>query len=91
MVLDPAVGVPPNAVENLNLLGNALYGYGNALDNWMRGNSNVNRLEGFAGNDTLDGAAPLGGAAGADILDSAGRSARDGRPAKRPRQHPDAA
>jgi Ca2+-binding RTX toxin-like protein len=52
----------PNAVENLNLVAYAVNGYGNALDNVMRGNTSGNRLEGLAGNDTLDGAT------GADIM-----------------------
>jgi serralysin len=52
----------PNAVENLNLVSFAVNGYGNNIDNVMRGNTSGNRLEGLAGNDTLDGAA------GADIM-----------------------
>ena len=51
-----------NNVENLNLLGAAIIGTGNALDNIMTGNVLNNVLDGGAGNDTLDGGL------GADIL-----------------------
>ena len=43
-------------VENLTLTGSStLNGDGNALDNVITGNSNVNQLTGGDGNDTLDG------------------------------------
>ena len=43
-------------VENLSLTGQAaLSGYGNALDNILKGNIGANTLNGGAGNDTIDG------------------------------------
>ncbi|UBQ55849.1 calcium-binding protein [Alysiella filiformis] len=42
-------------VENLSLLGNAVSGEGNALNNIIRGNDLNNVLKGAAGNDRLDG------------------------------------
>lgn len=46
-------------VENLSLMGNdALYGYGNELDNSISGTNNDNVLKGYDGNDYLTG---LGG------------------------------
>ena len=42
-------------VENLVLDGNAIHGYGNALNNSLLGNSQNNYLYGDAGDDTLDG------------------------------------
>jgi Ca2+-binding RTX toxin-like protein len=45
-------------VENLTLTGaSAINGSGNELDNAITGNSAVNELYGFGGNDTLDGGA----------------------------------
>jgi Ca2+-binding RTX toxin-like protein len=41
-------------LENLTLLGNALNGTGNSLDNIITGNDADNTLSGLAGNDTLD-------------------------------------
>jgi Ca2+-binding RTX toxin-like protein len=42
-------------VENLELIGAALNGTGNALDNWLVGNGKNNALSGGAGDDYLDG------------------------------------
>ena len=56
-------------VENLVLDGNAIHGYGNALNNSLLGNSQNNYLYGDAGDDTLDGGLgddTLEGGAGAD-------------------------
>ncbi|MGF9760250.1 calcium-binding protein [Microvirga sp. 0TCS3.31] len=58
-------------VENLILLGGALFGTGNELANSVTGNALDNRLDGAAGNDTLDGGAgrdTLAGGLGADRL-----------------------
>jgi Ca2+-binding RTX toxin-like protein len=44
-----------NNLENLNLLGSAVNGTGNSLNNFIRGNSIANSLIGLTGNDTLDG------------------------------------
>jgi Ca2+-binding RTX toxin-like protein len=49
-------------VENLNLQGSALSGYGNDLANRLTGNDLANYLKGLDGNDILDGGK------GADIL-----------------------
>jgi Ca2+-binding RTX toxin-like protein len=46
-----------NNVENLTLIGAAINGTGNALDNRLTGNSLDNTLTGLAGKDTLDGGA----------------------------------
>ncbi|WP_458765253.1 putative Ig domain-containing protein [Cupriavidus basilensis] len=64
-------------VENLILVGSAINGIGNALDNELRGNSANNHLTGGAGNDWLDGgqgADTLVGGAGDDtyVVDQAG-------------------
>ncbi|MDD5009158.1 MAG: calcium-binding protein [Syntrophorhabdaceae bacterium] len=60
-------------LENLKLTGDdALYGYGNSLNNYIIGNSAHNTLDGGAGNDTLDGGAgndTLYGGGGNDWLD----------------------
>ncbi len=63
-------------VENLVLVGNAVSGVGNALNNSLTGNTLNNILEGGAGNDILNGGAGndiLIGGAGNDIyyVDSA--------------------
>jgi trimeric autotransporter adhesin len=42
-------------VENLTLMGDAVYGQGNAKNNVLTGNAEDNLLEGLNGNDTLDG------------------------------------
>ncbi|MDO9215563.1 MAG: M10 family metallopeptidase [Methylococcales bacterium] len=42
-------------IENLTLIGTAITGTGNGLDNVLTGNSMSNTLNGGAGNDTLDG------------------------------------
>lgn len=58
-------------VENLNLLGPATDGFGNALDNTIVGNAQNNLLAGRAGNDILagvDGNDLLRGEAGNDVL-----------------------
>lgn len=58
--------------ENLNLIvGAAIDGTGNALDNELIGNSSINLLSGGDGNDTLIGGAgndTLDGGAGIDLL-----------------------
>ncbi len=58
-------------VEALTLTGSAdLYGYGNAGDNILTGNSGINKLFGLGGNDVLDGGAGsdrLFGGTGNDI------------------------
>ncbi|MBF2047688.1 MAG: calcium-binding protein [Elainella sp. C42_A2020_010] len=58
-------------VENLILVGNSFRGFGNDLNNEIRGNNNNNTLFGGAGNDVLigfDGDDFLSGDAGNDIL-----------------------
>ena len=58
-------------VEHLTLLGSALDGTGNALNNTLTGNSADNILTGAAGNDTLTGNGgfdTLDGGAGADRM-----------------------
>ena len=64
-------------VENLTLLGGALVGTGNTLNNLLIGNALANTLAGDAGNDTLDGgtgADTLTGGVGNDVylVDNAG-------------------
>ncbi|MFN9174328.1 MAG: beta strand repeat-containing protein [Synechocystis sp.] len=49
-----SLAVDPD-LENLTLLGTALQGTGNDLDNLIIGNASNNVLTGNAGNDTLDG------------------------------------
>ena len=59
-------------LENLTLLGTAVSGVGNALDNTILGNGADNSLSGGDGNDTLNGASgidTLTGGAGNDMLD----------------------
>ncbi|WP_447731081.1 calcium-binding protein [Pseudoxanthomonas suwonensis] len=61
-----------NNVENLVLVGEALSGNGNGLDNVITGNAGNNSLQGLAGNDTLiglEGGDNLFGGAGDDVLD----------------------
>ncbi len=63
--------------EKLHLVGAALRGTGNALDNLLVGNALANTLEGGIGNDSLDGgvgADSLSGGAGNDVyvVDNAG-------------------
>jgi Ca2+-binding RTX toxin-like protein len=69
-------------VENLVLLGKAVTGTGNNLDNKITGNAGKNSLNGGAGNDTLDGGAgadSLQGGGGNDTLDGgAGNDTLDG-------------
>lgn len=58
-------------VENLNLIGSAVRGFGNSLDNEINGNDNNNVLFGSGGNDRLTGLGGndiLSGDAGNDIL-----------------------
>lgn len=58
-------------LENLALLGNAVDGAGNGLNNLITGNAEGNRLYGMAGNDNLIGAAgndTLDGGSGIDKL-----------------------
>ena len=58
-------------VEHLTLIGNALIGFGNDLDNTVTGTGKNNRLLGLAGSDTvsgLDGNDTLDGGAGNDSL-----------------------
>ena len=47
----------PANVENLVLVGSAIHGTGNELDNVITGNALNNVLSGGAGNDTIDGGA----------------------------------
>jgi trimeric autotransporter adhesin len=59
-------------VENLTLLGTALAGTGNGLNNAITGNAGANSLAGGAGDDRLSGGGGqdmLQGGAGADSLD----------------------
>jgi trimeric autotransporter adhesin len=59
-------------VENLTLIGAAVTGTGNALDNTITGNGEDNILTGAAGNDSLSGSLgidTLNGGAGNDTLD----------------------
>ncbi len=70
-------------VENLTLLGGALVGTGNTLNNLLTGNALANTLVGDAGNDTLDGgtgADTLIGGAGNDVylVDNAGDVVTEG-------------
>ncbi|NBJ11617.1 hypothetical protein [Microvirga arsenatis] len=65
-------------VENLTLLGAALNGTGNALDNTILGNDQANKLTGADGNDTLDGGLgndTLDGGIGTDTAVYAGNRA----------------
>lgn len=60
-----------NSIENLVLTGAAVYGTGNALDNWIIGNNANNWLDGGDGNDVIQGgrgADVLRGGDGADIF-----------------------
>ena len=60
-----------NNVENLTLVGAAVHGNGNDLDNVITGNNADNTLLGLGGNDTLiggDGADVLFGSEGQDTL-----------------------
>ena len=45
----------PDGVEDLTLIGNAAWGFGNELDNVITGNELANLLDGGSGNDRLDG------------------------------------
>lgn len=66
--IDYALG---DHLEDLTLIGTAMTGIGNSLDNWMRGNALDNNLEGLDGNDTLFGDAGndiVYGGIGRDIL-----------------------
>ena len=70
-------------MDNLSLTGSAaINGFGNALNNVLKGNSNANLLEGYAGNDTIQGNAAndiLRGGDGNDTLkDSGGSNLLDG-------------
>jgi Ca2+-binding RTX toxin-like protein len=58
-------------IENLTLVGNAIKGSGNSLNNLIVGNSLNNLLQGSLGSDTLDGgegADTLDGGAGNDVF-----------------------
>jgi Ca2+-binding RTX toxin-like protein len=58
-------------VEHLTLIGNALIGFGNELDNTVTGTGKSNRLLGLVGSDTitgLEGNDTLDGGAGSDSL-----------------------
>jgi len=64
-------------LENLTLLGSAVSGTGNTLDNIIIGNAAANTLSGLDGNDTLDGGAgadTLAGGTGDDtyVIDNTG-------------------
>jgi hypothetical protein len=72
----------PDQVENLELLGGARNGQGNALNNTITGNGNRNRLVGGDGDDTLIGLGQrdrLQGGAGRDqfVLTNASRQDAD--------------
>lgn len=59
-------------VENLTLVGAAIVGIGNDLDNRITGNAQDNFLSGDSGNDTMDGGAGndiVNGDGGNDVLD----------------------
>ena len=59
-------------LEDLQLQGTAVHGFGNGLDNWIWGNSGNNALWGFGGDDHLfggDGTDTLYGGADEDHLD----------------------
>lgn len=63
--------VLPTEVENLNILGGALIGVGNASANLITGNALNNRIDGLDGNDKLlglDGIDTLNGGNGNDTL-----------------------
>lgn len=61
-------------VENLNLLGgDALKGYGNELNNVIKGNDAANLLDGAAGDDRL-----VGGAGDDELFGGAGNNQLDG-------------
>lgn len=60
-------------VENLVLLGAALDGTGNALDNTITGNGEANILDGLGGNDFL-----FGGVGGDDLVGGEGNDFLDG-------------
>jgi Ca2+-binding RTX toxin-like protein len=65
-------------VENLTLVGTAVTGTGNALNNTITGNNGVNQLTGLGGNDTVRGLAGIDvlyGGTGNDRLE--GGSGRD--------------
>ena len=53
-------------LEDLVLLGSAVSGFGNELDNRITGNDNDNNLSGGAGNDTLNGGAGLDALSGGE-------------------------
>ncbi|GAB6142171.1 hypothetical protein JCM14076_29000 [Methylosoma difficile] len=58
-------------VENLNITGAVIYGYGNELANVLTGNAANNNMSGLAGDDTLYGLAgndSLFGGTGADLF-----------------------
>jgi Ca2+-binding RTX toxin-like protein len=58
-------------VENLTLYGGANFGYGNNLNNVIKGNDNASTLEGSGGNDTIIGGSGgdfIYGGAGNDLL-----------------------
>jgi Ca2+-binding RTX toxin-like protein len=58
-------------VEHLNLLGTAIIGIGNSIDNIIIGNNSDNNLNGLAGCDTLYGGGgndTLNGGSGTDLL-----------------------
>jgi Ca2+-binding RTX toxin-like protein len=50
-----AAWVLPEYIENLELIGSSVHGYGNSLDNYITGNDLGNVLNGYAGADTLKG------------------------------------
>ncbi len=60
-----------NNIENLTLVGTALYGVGNNLDNVITGNAEQNLIIGWDGNDVIsggDGADVLYGVDGNDVI-----------------------
>jgi trimeric autotransporter adhesin len=61
-----------NNLENLSLIGTAIGGTGNELDNLILGNAEANVLDGGAGNDVLQGSAgndALSAVSGNNLLD----------------------
>jgi len=72
-----------SSLENLTLTGTAdRNGFGNSLDNIIRGNSGANLLQGFAGTDTLVGNLAndvlQGGEGGDRLSDNGGNNLLDG-------------
>lgn len=69
-------------IENFTLIGRAVFGTGNALDNSILGSGMANTLDGGAGNDSIDGGAGndfiLGGIGNDSLLGNVGNDTLDG-------------